>query len=62
MRPSPLLVATLASLALGLALMIGFEATVARVLGVASLFAFIICGVFLIANPADLGGSDEDHA
>jgi hypothetical protein len=45
----PLLVA--GSLVAGLALMIPFEATITRVLGVALLFAFIIGGLFLIADP-----------
>jgi hypothetical protein len=35
----------------GLALMIPFEATLTRVLGIAALFAFIVVGVFAIANP-----------
>jgi hypothetical protein len=60
-RP-PLLVATLAALVVGLALMIPFESTLARVFGVAALFAFIVCGAFLIANPADLGASDDEPA
>ncbi len=38
-------------LLLGLALMIPFEATVTRVLGVACLVAFVVWGVFLIASP-----------
>lgn len=39
------------SLVAGLALMIPFEATITRVLGVGLLFAFIAGGVFLIAEP-----------
>jgi hypothetical protein len=38
-------------LLLGLALMIPFEATVTRVLGVACLVGFVVWGVFLIASP-----------
>jgi hypothetical protein len=49
----------LASLAAGLVLMIGFEAVVTRVLGVLALFAFIVGGVFLIADPRFLE-RDED--
>ena len=50
---------TLASLVVGLVLMIGFEAAVTRVLGVAALFAFIVSGVFLIADPAFLDQEEE---
>jgi hypothetical protein len=35
----------------GLALMLPFEYTLTRVLGVTSMFAFIVVGVFAIANP-----------
>jgi hypothetical protein len=62
MPRSRLLVATLASLVLGLALMIPFESALARVFGIASLVAFIVCGTFLIANPVDLGRADDDAA
>ena len=54
MTRSPLLLATLACLAVGSVLMLAFESTLARVVGVPALIAFIVCGVFLIANPADL--------
>ena len=40
---------------IGVVLMIGFDYTVTRVLGVAGLIGYIVCGVFAIANPADLG-------
>jgi hypothetical protein len=43
-----------ALLLIGLALMIPFEATVTRVLGVAALLAFVVAGVFAIATPAYL--------
>jgi hypothetical protein len=46
------------SLAVGLVLMLGFEATVTRILGVLALFTFIVSGVFLIADPAFL--ADEE--
>jgi hypothetical protein len=45
-------------LAAGLVLMIGFEAAITRVLGVVALFAFIVLGVFLIADP-ELVDSDD---
>jgi hypothetical protein len=43
----------------GVLLMVLFEATVTRILGVALLFTFIVTGVFLIADPAFLD-RDED--
>ena len=45
--------------AAGVILMIGFEHAVTRVLGVALLFAFIVCGVFAIADPDVLGRDDD---
>jgi hypothetical protein len=39
------------SLVAGLALMIPFEATITRIPGVLLLFAFIVGGLFMIANP-----------
>jgi hypothetical protein len=45
-------------LAAGLVLMIGFEAAITRVLGVVALFAFIVLGVFLIADPELLDSDD----
>ena len=38
----------------GLALMVPFEGPAAHVPGVACLLGFIVCGVFLIADPAFL--------
>jgi hypothetical protein len=46
-------------LAVGLVLMIGFEAAITRVLGVLALFAFIVIGVFLIADPELLDPDDS---
>ena len=51
-------VAMLACLAAGLVLMIGFELWVTRVLGVLALFAFIVTGVFVIADPEFLDRDD----
>jgi hypothetical protein len=48
------------SLAVGLVLMIGFEAMLTRIVGVLALFTFIITGVFLIADPAFLEREDPD--
>jgi len=44
----------------GLLLMLLFEAWFTRLLGVAALFAFIVSGVFLIADPAFLAADDDD--
>jgi hypothetical protein len=46
-------------LVVGLALMLGFESAITRLLGVLALFAFIVIGVFLIADPAFLAEEDE---
>ena len=50
----------LACFLVGAALMIGFEATITRILGMTALFGFIVAGVFAIADPAALAGEDED--
>jgi hypothetical protein len=47
----PLLALMLGSLIVGVGLMIPFEATITRILGVIALFTFIVSGVFLIADP-----------
>ena len=49
-----------ACLGLGLLLMLLFEAWYTRLAGVACLFAFIVSGVFLIADPAFLSAEDDD--
>jgi putative effector of murein hydrolase LrgA (UPF0299 family) len=51
--------ALLACLVAGVCLNVFFEHTLTRVLGLLLLFAFIVLGVFLIADPRFLGG-DED--
>ena len=56
---SPLAIATLATLVVGVGLMIPFEATLTRVLGTACLLGFVVCGTFLVANPRDLGRDEE---
>jgi hypothetical protein len=58
-RRRPLLVLMLACLVVGLLLMLLFEAWVTRVVGVVALFAFIVSGVFLIADPAFLAAEDD---
>ena len=44
----------------GLLLMLLFETWFTRLLGVAALFAFIVSGVFLIADPAFLAPDDDE--
>jgi flagellar biosynthesis protein FliQ len=53
----PVLIATFVG---GVALMIPFEATVTRILGMTLLFAFAIIGVFLIAEPGFLTRDEEE--
>ncbi len=53
-------IATVAAFVAGVGLMIPFEQTLPRVAGVLSLLAFVVCGAFLVANPDDLGPSEED--
>ena len=50
--------ATVACGVLGAALLFPFDATITLVLGVAFLLAFVVCGVFLIAEPGFLAGDD----
>jgi hypothetical protein len=49
----------LGCLIVGLALMLAFESAVTRLLGVLALFAFIVIGVFLIADPVFLAEEEE---
>jgi hypothetical protein len=48
-----------ACLVVGVALMVLFEAVLTRIAGVLALFAFIVLGVFLIADPAFLEAEDD---
>ena len=57
-RRDPLVIATLATGALGALLMILFEEWFTRLLGVLALFAFIVVGVFAIASPSFLEDDD----
>ena len=52
----------LASFVLGVALMVPFEGTITRVLGVAALFGAIVAGVFAIASPELLSEEEDDSA
>ena len=58
-RRRPLLLFMFACLGVGMLLMLIFEHWTTRVVGVATLFAFIVSGVFLIADPAFLAAADE---
>ena len=49
----------LGCLVVGLALMLAFESWITRLLGVLALFAFIVIGVFLIADPVFLVEEEE---
>jgi hypothetical protein len=51
-----------ALLVAGCGLMLPFELWLTRLAGMACLFAFIVLGVFLIAEPGFLGDDDEDPA
>jgi hypothetical protein len=46
-------------LVVGAVSMLFFEATVTRVIGVLALFAFVVSGVFAIADPRWLAGAPE---
>ena len=59
MRRRPLTAFMLGSLLVGLVLMLVFEGPITRVLGVAATFAFIVSGVFLIADPTFLEEDQE---
>ncbi len=58
-RPRTLRVLTPVLFVLGLALMLPFKATLPLALGIACMFGFIVCGVFLIADPAFLEADAE---
>jgi hypothetical protein len=47
--------ATVACFVLGSALLFPFDYTATIIAGVLLLFAFIVCGVFLVASPDRLG-------
>jgi hypothetical protein len=59
LRERPLLGVTIGCFVLGSAVMLAFEAPLARIVGVALLFGFIVSGVFLVADPAFLDRDEE---
>jgi len=54
--------ATVACGVLGVGLLFPFDATITLALGVAFLVAFIVCGVFLIAEPGFLEDTNENDS
>ena len=58
-RRRPLLLFMFACLGVGMLLMLAFEHWTTRVAGITALFAFIVSGVFLIADPAFLAVEEE---
>jgi energy-converting hydrogenase Eha subunit C len=58
-RGRPLLAVTLGCFVLGSAVMILFEAPLARIVGVALLFGFVVSGIFLVADPEFLARDEE---
>ena len=59
MNRLPLL--ALGAFVLGVALIVPFEATITRILGVALLFGAIVAGVFAIATPELLSEDEPDE-
>ena len=60
-RSRPLTAFMFGSLAVALVLMLVFHAPVTRAIGVAAIFAFIVSGVFLIADPSFLGPEEDQE-
>ena len=58
-RPS-LVVATVAAFMVGAGLLVAFEKALTLAAGVVLLFAFVVLGVFAIANPEYLGRAPDD--
>jgi energy-converting hydrogenase Eha subunit C len=50
---------TIAFFVLGSVIMLLFEAPLARIVGVALLFGFVVAGIFLVADPAFLDRDEE---
>lgn len=53
--------ATIAAFVVGSVVMLLFEGLLARLVGVLSLAAFIVCGLFLIADPEYLREDGRDE-
>jgi hypothetical protein len=52
--------ATVASFVLGAGLMLAFDVTLTRILGVALILAFIVLGAFTIATPEYLAEEEDE--
>jgi hypothetical protein len=59
-RHSPPLAAPLAAFVLGAGLLVTFEKALTLALGVVLLFAFVVLGVFTIANPEYLAQTPDE--
>jgi hypothetical protein len=59
MSRSPLAIATGGSFVIGAGLLFPFESTIPVLAGILFLFAFVVCGLFLILDPSYLGREDE---
>jgi hypothetical protein len=51
---------TIGAFVVGAAVMLIFDGLIARLVGVAGLATFIVCGLFLIADPAYLKGDEPE--
>jgi hypothetical protein len=58
-RRGPLAALMLGSFAVGMLLMLLFDTTVTRVLGMTALVAFMASGLFLVADPSMLDPDDD---
>jgi hypothetical protein len=61
MRGRRLEIAALAAGAVGTVVMVGFESTIPRIIGVALMLSFIVLGVFAIATPEYLEADPESE-
>ena len=61
MSKQALMAVMLGCLAVGMVVMLVFDSAIARVVGVLALFAFIVMGVFLIADPEFLAAEDDEE-
>ncbi len=59
-RRQPLAWFMLAAFVVGMALMLAFDAAITRVLGLTALTAFMVSGVFLVADPGMLEPDDDE--
>jgi hypothetical protein len=59
---SPLAIATAACFVLGVGLLFPFESTIPILAGILFLFAFVVCGLFLILDPNELAREGEDES